>query len=53
MPESDNYFIVQCIFIADGLQRLAALGVLLARRTPGLFARAFELQSERPVELND
>jgi hypothetical protein len=41
------------IFIADGLQRLAALGAFLARAHVGPFRRALELQSEGPVELHD
>ena len=50
---SDNHFIAQRIFIADGLQRLAALGAFLARAHAGPLRRALELQSERPVELHD
>src|SRR5262249_56632858 len=50
---SDNHFIAQRIFIADGLQRLAALGAFLARAHAGLLGRALELESERPVELHD
>src|SRR6516164_6638879 len=48
---SDNHFIAQRIFIADGLQRLASLGAFRAHTGP--LRRALELESERPVELHD
>src|SRR6516164_10357828 len=48
---SDNHFIAQRIFIADGLQRLASLGAFRAHTVP--LRRALELESERPVELHD
>src|SRR5262249_54497087 len=48
---SDNHFIAQRVFIADGLQRLAALDAMLAHART--CRRALQLQSKRPVELHD